>query len=43
MSSVMCLVLSESEAEARAKDEQMAKVAKTREAAELLSSYKDGT
>ena len=42
MSVIMCLVLSESEADARKQEEEAAGVAKTRKAAEYLSNYTNG-
>lgn len=41
-SQVMVLCLSETEAEARQHQEQIERVAKTRQAAELLSAKEDG-
>ncbi len=42
LSQIMTICLSESEVEARRKDEEVKRVAKTREAAEYLSQYDEG-
>ncbi len=42
LSQMMCICLSETEAEARHHDEEVSRVAKTRHGAELLAAKEDG-